>query len=137
MMIRWNKVYETGISVIDFQNKELVGAINEFYKCIFTESIKEEAETFIRKMVIASAKLFSVEKGLFDTHEYYEDEKNSHLEDHDIFLKMLTDTLQKIKQGDYLASYKLADFLRTWIVEHMINADRKFAEFVSQHKIPA
>lgn len=137
MMIRWNKIYETGISVIDFQNKELVGTINEFYKCIFTESINEDAEVHIRKMIVASVNLFSIEKGLFDTHEYYEDEKSSHLEDHDLFLKMLTDTLQKIKGGDVLFAYKLADFLRTWIVEHMINADRKFAEFVSQRKISA
>ena len=137
MMIRWSKIYETGISVVDFQNKELVGAINEFYKCIFTDNMQKDAESNIRKMIMASVKLFSVEKGLFDTHEYYEDEKRSHLEDHDVFLKMLTDTLQKLKTGDVLSAYKLADFLRNWIVEHMMTSDRKFAEFASQHKIPA
>lgn len=134
-MIRWNKAYETGISVIDHQNKELVGAINEFYKCIFTECIHNNVEVYIRKMIMTSVKLFSFEKGLFDTHEFYDEEKNSHLDDHDIFLKMLTDTLQKLKIGDFLATYKLADFLRNWMVEHMMNADRKFADFVSQNNI--
>jgi hemerythrin-like metal-binding protein len=134
-MLRWKKIYETGISEIDDLNRKTVSVINDFYKCILSDEIEDEAPALIRKLIRISVELFAVEKQLFEIFKYDEDEMNVHLDDHDIFVKVLSSALKKVKRGDMLVIYKLADYLRNWIIEHLMIEDRKFADFKTGQKI--
>ena len=129
-MIRWKKIYETNISEIDILNKELVSIINEFYKSVLIDNINDQAENLIIQMIETSQKLFSEEKRLFEIYAYSEDEKFSHLEEHNIFMEVLIKAKKNVKKGDIIICYKLADILRNWLVNHLLITDREFAEFV-------
>ncbi len=132
MIIRWKYIYETGIFVIDYRNKKLVSLINEFYKYIFTEDIIDHAERIVNKMIIELITHFSVEKKLLKDYNYTPESIDKHIEEHDYFIEKLENALKRIESGDIIVCYKLADFLRSWIVKHMLGSDKEFASFVKK-----
>ena len=132
MMIRWKKIYETNISEIDILNKELVSIINEFYKSVLIDNISDQAEDLIIKMIQISQKLFSEEKRLFEIYAYPEEERSSHLEEHNFLMEVLIKAKKNVKEGDIIICYKLADILRNWLVNHLLITDREFAEYVKK-----
>ena len=138
MIIRWKEIYATGISDTDQWNKKLVNIINEFYKHIFTEGIIEDPEKIVNQMITESIMHFSVEKQLFNRYNFTPGSIAKHIDQHNSFVKVLEYTLRKIKSGDVLVWYSLADFLRSWIVKHMLGSDKEFALFVKEtNKITA
>ena len=132
MILRWKSIYETGISDTDQRNKKLVSIINEFYKYISDECIIDHAERIVNQLLTVSTAHFHAEKEIFFQYNLIPERIEKHIEEHKFFIEVLKHALIKIQSGDLLVCYKTADFLRSWIVKHMLGSDREFALFVKK-----
>ena len=130
MILRWKRIYETGISDTDQRNKKLLSIINEFYKYISDECIIDHAERIIKQLLTVSTEHFHAEKEIFFQYNFIPERIEKHIEEHKFFIEVLNNALIKIQSGDLLVCYKTADFLRSWIVKHMLGSDREFGLFV-------
>lgn len=135
MILRWKNIFETGLFDTDFRNKRLVSTINEFYKYIADENIIDHAERIISDILTESDIHFSVEKEIFDQYYFTPERIEKHIGEHEFFMEELRNTLVQIQSGDLSACYKTADFLRSWIVKHMLGSDKEFASFVKNQQI--
>lgn len=130
MILRWKRIYKTGISDTDQRNKKLVCIINEFYKYISDECIIDHAERIITQLLKVSTAHFHAEKELFNQYNFTVERIEKHIEEHKLFIEVLKNALISIQSGDLPVCYKTADFLRSWIVKHMLGSDREFGLFV-------
>jgi hemerythrin-like metal-binding protein len=128
MNIRWKKIYKTGFSEIDQWNRKLVHFINEFYSNILYHDINEHTGILIKKLIRDSEIHFLIEQSLLENSNCDNEAIQEHLGHHLQFLKKLQKTYFEFEGGNVLACYQLADYLRKWIIEHVMHYDRLSAE---------
>ena len=133
--IIWKNNWETGISKIDDQHKHFIGIINKTY--ILNEGGKEkEALNLILKDLVEYARIhFSTEEGYFEKTDY--PEKEEHEEKHQELLGEVIDFSKRFDSGEDVSKVieELLNFLKKWLVEHMVSFDHKYVPWLKEHGI--
>lgn len=133
-MIKWPELFNTGIEEIDRQHKRLVELINlAFY------SMNRNASQMDIMLVFSELQDYVKYHLRYEEHfileiNYPDYEKHKMFHDHfedDIFayqhdFEHNTDIL--------LLRDKLVKFLLSWLVEHIVEDDKKYAEYYFEHK---
>jgi len=133
--IEWDDRFDVGISGINEQHKQLIGLINEVHEVI--------AQTINRIDLAAVSKEASVlisvvdrmddyAKYHFSTEEYYMSEYSfrgyqSHKKEHEVFIGKVQGFQRDIDRGSTLTLTELEEYLKTWIVHHILKVDHKYA----------
>ncbi|RLD73454.1 MAG: hypothetical protein DRJ10_17825 [Bacteroidetes bacterium] len=120
----WEDIYETGEKVVDDQHKKLFELLNNFASAYF---LKKE------KLVIDET-LFQLEnytKYHFDAEEKVLHKENKefptkhHLDMHKEFIDKLHELKFDYVSDDKIISSELLDYLKNWLVEHILGVDKK------------
>jgi len=133
MQFTWKKEYETGIEKIDSQHKSMFDLINNLYhECVIKENEEIVQETII-ELKLYSIFHFSVEEKLFKKYEYNEADYEEHMKEHETFLNKVAELLADSSSSQYELGYRLIEFLKSWIVNHIFEIDMKFISFLKKN----
>jgi hemerythrin len=133
--MQWNDRYCTGINEIDEQHKVLFLLTSRLQKAIkFGKGEQEIANTF-KELVGYTKYHFASEENEMAQASY--GELLIHQKLHSALVKNIRESLLKIREGQKYNPIELLRFLNTWLIDHILEKDMKFARYLKEHQINA
>ncbi len=130
---KWNSVFETGITRIDIQHKVIVKLLNELHDIILEENDKNSIDNVIYELAQYTDYHFGTEEKFFEKYNY--PEKKEHTLEHKKFIAKINDIVQNKKNDKDFAAIDLLNFLKDWLLEHIMVTDQKYATFFNENNI--
>lgn len=125
----FKNLFTVGIKSIDKQHEVLLQITNELNAAIELDSSKTEIESIVKKLFQYTIDHFRHEESFMDSYPDYPKlifHKDAHRQ---TYLKLVE--LQKsMETGSTIDSNALLWFLREWLTEHILRADKDFGKFL-------
>lgn len=130
---KWNERYAFGFESIDSDHKVLVSLIDDLYSALS----KGEGKNVIQGIV---AKLVDYTKVHFKREEFYMQSINytdtaQHIAQHEFFIQKVDSFMEKLDAGVSNISIEVITFLRDWLINHILNTDKKFVTELMKSEI--
>jgi hemerythrin-like metal-binding protein len=133
-LIVWNNELVTGITEIDEQHRILVNSINEANTRLNGIQINAEILEKITQDLLSYALYhFETEALLMQQFNYAAAENNEaeiHQQQHREFSATVVAVREGIKAGNLITHEQLLTFLNNWLINHILNTDKKLAAFI-------
>jgi hemerythrin-like metal-binding protein len=126
-LIRPQGLYMTEITEIDRQHIELIDTLNDLYESMKIGGSAQKIEGIISFLLRYGKEHMDSEEELFEEARY--PGKELHSREHSFFKSKVEEFSAKYHSGEKGLAQNLLSFLRTWIVEHISEEDRKFGEY--------
>ncbi|MGA1846987.1 bacteriohemerythrin [Deferribacter abyssi] len=126
--IQWSEKMETGVSKFDNQHKKLVEIINKLYGAIKADRSAQVLENILNELVEYTVYHFNSEEEAFKQYNYPEYE--NHHKIHENLKATVVDFINKFKSGDEAIGFTLMNFLRKWLIQHIMGEDKKYAPYL-------
>ena len=123
-LIEWRQEFETGVTEVDHEHRELVDIINELHEQIGAGAPKETVASFLGEVFARISAHFALEETVMRKHDY--DEYADHKADHEKLLDDLRDIMDDFDAGtgeDYKVALGAA--VRDWFVNHFKTKDAR------------
>lgn len=119
--IEWSEDYSVGDASIDEEHLRLMNIINDFNQAIITGQAKKNLAKLFDSLVDYTVKHFKNEEQLMRAANYHDLE--AHIEEHRAFVHKV---MALNKEKDYVFSSNISSFLHTWLLEHILDTDKKY-----------
>lgn len=129
----WNDGFATGVAEIDEQHMILVHTLNEAAARLATDASLDTLERITQDLPSYALYHFETEEQLMQTYAYGKDAgfgAAQHLEQHRAFSSKVVQVREGIKQGTPIPADELLGFLNGWLVNHILNTDKKLGAFI-------
>lgn len=124
--IEWTEEYSVNVASLDQQHKRLIAILNEFNEALVENRSKTAIRPILEKLVQYTEDHFAVEEGYFKQVGFPESE--SHIKEHKDLIKKIYDMRSRFDSGRLLLSTDVSQFLRDWLMKHILVSDKKFSE---------
>ena len=128
-LINWNETYSVKVKEIDVQHKKLVDIINELHEKMKEGKGKEVVEKLLAELLDYTVFHFSFEEKLLNINNY--PDHKTHAKLHADLMEQVQVFRNKVKSGNSLLSLELMNFLKKWLVEHILDSDKKYSAFLN------
>ena len=128
-LIRWRESYATGIDSMDLQHQKLIELINTLYGVIRKNEPSESIEDILNEMEKYAENHFRGEETLLMVNGY--PDLSNHVDTHQKYLDKMKMLMSESKKGNETTAKDTYAFLRQWWMEHILNEDNKYGEFLA------
>ena len=132
-LIHWNDHYSVGIDLFDNQHKKLIEMINNLYDSFLSGEANERAPKIVDEMIKYTDYHFKSEEKYFDQYNYPETEEHKAV--HKLFVEKAVELKYGLENGKVTVSYDIMNFLRQWLIDHIMGEDQKYSNFFKKNKI--
>ncbi len=129
---RWDEKYCIGIEEIDEQHRYLVQLVNELYDAMYAGQGREILEKVLASLIRYTQIHFQTEEHFMKTHVY--PAYAEHKQIHEKMAARVLDLQNAFHKGEIANPVQISNFLKAWLVKHILKTDRKFADFYQQKK---
>jgi hemerythrin len=128
----WNDSFATGVTEIDEQHMILVHTLNEATTKLAHTASKELLEQITQDLLSYALYHFDTEEELMREYGYQaaDDAMKQHLAQHRSFSAQVVSARDNLRAGAEVSADALLDFLKTWLVNHILKTDRQLGEFI-------
>jgi hemerythrin-like metal-binding protein len=119
-LIEWRKEFETGISDVDHEHRELVDLINRLHEHVAAGADPDRVSDFLGEVFARIGAHFALEESIMRKYGY--DEYEAHKAEHE----RLLDEIRDIMDGattEY--AHALSTVVRDWFVNHFKSKDAR------------
>lgn len=127
-MIEWNERYNVGIPTLDNQHMGLVRLLNELYDAMNKNTTNVAVGKIIGELLDYTLIHFHTEEQLLKHHNYPDFE--SHKQEHENLATKAKSYHEQYKSGDHNIAYDLMEFLSDWIINHILDTDKKYSSYL-------
>jgi len=126
--ILWDEKYSVGNREIDEQHKTLFKLVNDIDDAISKGREKKIVNSSVETLIEYTIIHFSDEEKLFLNSEYpkKEEHKTEHMELKENVDRISTD----LKQGMEIDMVDVLNFLKRWLIKHIMDSDRGYMDFI-------
>lgn len=139
-LLVWNDDLVTGVAEIDDQHRILVNSINEVNTRLSNTTVNAEILHKITQDLLSYALYhFETEEGLMKDFDYAEaqiEDAEMHQRQHREFSATVVAVREGIKSGELISRENLLTFLNSWLVNHILNTDKRLAAYVLEKRNP-
>jgi hemerythrin-like metal-binding protein len=121
MPLHWNDTLGTGHRQIDRQHQELIDLINEFEQMVHTGHEQDAWALALPRLQTYVLFHFATEEALFGQTDA------AHAARHQAQHRAFVDRLAQWRAAPAVDPRGLLDYLKTWLVEHIMKTDRELA----------
>lgn len=127
--LTWNSSMSVGIPKMDLQHQKLVGFLNELYEAMQAGKGKEALGKVLGDLLLYTKTHFATEEQVMSANGYpgYEDHKARH----DKMTRKVKDLHEQFRQGALASPIQITNFLKDWLVKHIMETDQKYAPFLT------
>ena len=134
-IITWDDAWRIGIAEIDNDHKHLVRLTQKLFGALISSQAAEHMREILHELINYTRYHFDNEEVLMLKYGYPDIE--NHKEQHKKLIKQVLDISDRIlTEGE---SEQLGDdvfeFLKRWLVDHIINEDLRFRDFLPQKPV--
>ena len=128
-LIDWQDDFSVNIKSVDQQHIMLVALINDLHSAMKQGKGKEAISTVVHELLEYTKVHFSYEEGLMKNNSYpgYIEHKAKH----DALVKQVVEIDDNLKAGKVVISQDVLNFLKKWLVEHILDTDKKYSSFLN------
>jgi hemerythrin-like metal-binding protein len=125
-VISWKEELSVGVKEIDEQHKQLIKLLNELFSAMSKGQGKPLLKEIIGKLTDYTKVHFRAEERLMTVYGYpgLEQQKIEHSK----FIKTIVDFSKKFSM-DKLSAGEVADFMKDWVINHILKTDKLYAPF--------
>lgn len=131
--ILWSDVFQVGVPAFDAEHAHLVAIINRFHDAWRAGASREIVYEVLNSLVRYAEEHFAHEQAAFETHHY--PERLRHRLEHDRLLTEVFELNQRLSRGEATVSDQVMEFLKSWLLEHILRSDRAYAPFLSERTV--
>ena len=131
-IVIWSDMYNTGITQIDEQHKELVTLINVLFQACLHGKADAAFKEAMGKMVEYVNFHFSQELMLLERISY--PMYSEHKQQHDVLVLEILDAVKEFKEGKKYTPNNFVRTLKEWVLSHIAIADQIYATFIMEQK---
>jgi len=126
-IIQWKDCYSTSVAEFDEEHKDLVAMINNLY-----EAMRDHREQDVQQGILSSLMDYVA------THLEHEESRMeelgypdlvAHKQAHDLFRKDVATLEQRQFSDESQLVSDMYHLLRSWLLDHIVETDRKYASF--------
>jgi hemerythrin len=128
-LIRWSEKYSVNVRVIDAQHRQLIVLINTLHDAMMSGTSDEVKAAVLTGLVGYAKKHFTAEERLLSTQNY--PEYAAHRAAHEVLTQQVEDMARRFHQGQTTLTVELMDFLRDWLVNHIMGTDKRYSAFLN------
>lgn len=125
-LIEWTNKYSVRITEIDNQHKGLVILINELFELMSQGKAKAKMNEIFDHLTDYTKKHFKDEETMLVKHAYKHFDE--HKEEHKKFIDQLDKLKSDLVNGDVTVSLKTLNFLKDWLLNHILISDKKYSK---------
>lgn len=132
-LLVWDDSYATGVAEIDEQHMILVHTLNEASLKLAGDARIEQIEQITQDLLAYALYHFETEESLMQEYGYEDDapqDATRHLEQHRAFSTKVVAVRNDLKAGIAVAPADLLGFLNQWLVNHILNTDKRLGAFI-------
>jgi hemerythrin-like metal-binding protein len=126
--IVWNETLSVGIGSLDDQHKKLVGYVNDLQGAVQDEHSKDAIRNILLNLIDYSLFHFQTEEKLFGRYSY--PQASEHINEHLDFEEKVRKFVSDYKNGKITLSLALMDFLKNWLINHIMVTDKQYSKFL-------
>ena len=127
-LVEWNEEMSVGVDQLDGHHKKLLSMINGLAQAIGEGKGKDYVGDSVSELVDYTEYHFSLEHDYFEKFGFIESE--AHIKEHTVFVQKIRETSEKIKSGQVVLSINILYFLKDWLVNHIMVADKKYSQML-------
>lgn len=138
--IVWNETFITGVDTIDQQHRILVNSLNAANAKLTENTNLELLDQISRDLLSYALYHFETEEELMKEYGYSDEDPASaqaHLEQHRSFSSKVVAVREGLKIGTLISREDLLAFLNDWLVNHILNTDKKLGAFINSKRTPS
>ncbi|MBF0449448.1 MAG: hemerythrin family protein [Candidatus Magnetomorum sp.] len=120
--IKWQALYKVGEPEIDEQHKQLFKMINSLQDAYEAGRNKTNIQKILEEMGTYLSTHFTCEEGYLKGHPRFE----AHRKEHWKFVEKTMTFTRDFDASDAIFEYDILDFLKRWLVNHVLNTDIVF-----------
>ena len=132
-LISWKDSLNVGIIEIDEQHKKLVGLINKLFEAMANGKSSEIMQSVLSELSNYVLIHFATEEKLMKQLGY--EDYEYHKQEHTYFIEKLNEFKIKFSSGNASISLELLNFLKDWLLKHIIGTDRKYIPLFKENGI--
>lgn len=133
----WDDSFATGVSEIDEQHMILVHTLNEASEKLAADSSLEALQEITQNLLSYALYHFETEEELMQEYGYREgsaEDAKAHLSQHRAFSAKVVSVRDGLQSGTPIAPSDLLGFLNEWLVNHILNTDKKLGAFIVERR---
>ena len=134
MFIQWSPAFELGIPRIDAEHRHLTGIVNAFYEAYRAGTGREKTFPVLNLLVKYVDVHFRSEERLMEAGRY--PELLRHRREHEKLTEQIFELAEKYEVGDSEISFAVMQFLKHWLLDHILQEDKKIADHLRGSAIP-
>lgn len=123
----WNDSYSVKINDIDVQHMKLIDYINELHDAMSHGKSKEVMGGLLDNLAHYAIEHFATEEKLMNQYGY--PETTDHKKQHADFVEKVKQSQADYKAGKFLISIEIMNFLKNWLLSHILGTDQKYSKF--------
>ncbi len=131
--IAWNENYSVKVAEIDLQHQGLVNLINTLFDAMKEGKSKQVMGDVIMQLATYAQTHFSTEEQHFDRCGY--PLAKVHKREHSDFVAKVTEFKKGFDAGNIALSIELMNFLKDWLLTHILDSDKKYMKCFGEHGI--
>ena len=132
-VIVWEDSWSVGIEDIDDDHKKLVLLIQKLFGALISAQGAEYVKTVFFELIDYTRYHFEREEEIYEKYNYHELEHHKQLQQ-DLIQQVLDISKDIISRGQTeQISDEFYEFLKHWLVDHILEEDLKFKTFLEQN----
>lgn len=129
-LFKWSDDLSVNIKEIDRQHKMLVDSINELWRAMKDGEAREVIGGILEGLVDYTKVHFTYEEDLMKKHNY--PGLAHQLNAHKNFVQKVSDFEEKHKQGKFMLSIEVMNYLKEWLQKHILVTDKKYTSYFNE-----
>lgn len=139
LFLEWREDWLLDCDLLDEQHLALAERMNQLYLYLTDpgKSLPREPDGLMRRLAEffeATRQHFLEEEALMASHDY--PGLAAHHREHVMLLAEMQECLREIESNNRLFSVEHLQSLKLWQIDHVLNSDREFAEFLNSRATP-
>lgn len=128
-LFEWDEKYTVKIERFDEAHKKLIQLMNEVYRVIKSKKNDGQTESILNELYDYTKTHFNDEINMMEKYNYPDVEE--HREEHNEFIRELDNIKQMIGRQSNLLNVQLLNFIKDWLINHIMKSDAKYGQFFS------
>lgn len=127
-VITWKECYATKIISLDKEHQRLVELINQLYEAICQKRSDELMLPIFDQLLDYTKQHFVHEEAVLEEYNYPDLEQQR--EQHQKLTEQVSAYLQRLGSGENLEAKDVMNFLRTWLLQHIVEYDLPYGPYL-------
>jgi hemerythrin len=130
--VKWDSAMSVGNAEIDKDHKKLLSMINQLQTAAHYKTDADEIGEIMDELVAYTRYHFEREENLMQQHHYAG--FNAHKQQHEAMIKQVARFYDEYRVDQTRTIESVAQFLKTWLVNHIYGSDQEYAPLLKDKK---